>query len=101
MFKFCVIMIFVSPILAAHAWNKLPDVHLECDNGVGKAGNNVDVNCRLVPGPSPDLGFKLEPSDPKEVMSITKDITGRMTLERRDGSHETFRPDGMGGWQNE
>lgn len=52
-------------------------------------------------GGEPDLGFKLEPSDPKEVMSITKDINGWITIERRDGTHENFRPDGMGGWQRQ
>lgn len=94
-------LVFSLIILSAHAWTYEPGSHWVCDKVPDDDGSLVDQNCRQIPGSAPELSFKLEPSDPKEVMSITKDITGRMTVERRDGSHETFRPDGMGGWQKE
>ena len=35
-------------------------------------------------------------------MSISKDINGWLTIERRDGTHdENFKPDGMCGWQRQ
>ena len=89
---FCILALAT---LNVYAWTEIPSQHLVCEKWPGTFD---DKDCRLVPGPAPDLGFKLEPSDRKEVMSITRDITGRMTIERRDGSRETFRPDGMGGW---
>lgn len=92
---FCILALAT---LNVYAWTEIPSQHLVCEKWPGTFD---DKDCRLVPGPAPDLGFKLEPSDRKEVMSITRDITGRMTIERRDGSRETFRPDGMGGWQKE
>lgn len=84
--------------LSAQALTVVPSRHLECEK---YPGTLIDKDCKLVPGSEPDLGFKLEPSDPKEVMSITKDINGWITIERRDGTHENFKPDGMGGWQRQ
>lgn len=84
--------------LGTQALTVVPSRHLVCEK---YPGTMVDKECNYVPGGEPDLGFKLEPSDPKEVMSITKDINGWITIERRDGAHETFRPDGMGGWQRQ
>ena len=97
-----VLFLILSAIaLNVHAWTEIPPKHLVCDKVKDPTGKLIDRNCRLVPGPAPDLGFKLEPSDPKEVMSVTKNITGTVTIERRDGTQESFTPDGMGGWRRQ
>lgn len=85
--------------ISAHAWTQLPSKHLVCDKGTDAYGfHDVDVNCRLEDGPAPDPGFKLPPADPKEIVRITKDNNGDMTIERRDGSCETFKLNALGGW---
>ena len=84
---------------SAEAWTQLPSKHLECDRGTDAYGrHDVAMNCRLVDGSLQERGFRSEPADPKEVMMITKDINGYMTIERRDGSSETFKPNSFGGW---
>ena len=82
----------------AFAWMYIPSQHLECDTPRDSRYKGPDLNCRMVPGPPPERGTFGDPQDPNDVMIITKDINGYMTIERRDGSHETFKPNALGGW---
>ena len=88
--------------ISAHAWTPLPSKHLVCDKGTDAYGlHDVDVNCRLEDGPAPDPGFKLPSPDPKEIVTVSKDIHGCLTIERRDGSTEKFEPNPFGGYERE